>query len=111
MKKTFPFSAPDRATARVIDAIKHDVRKYVKRERRKELPEGKDFWDFACKIGATADAAEPKSLDEVNPAIDAVAAAGAETVFVEILAVGGQHIRHAAAPLGPVPPAPAEPTV
>ena len=77
MKKTFPLSAPDRATARVIDAIKHDVRKYVKRERRKPLPEGTDFWNFACKVGPDAATAEPKVIDEVNAAIDAVAAGGA----------------------------------
>jgi hypothetical protein len=106
MKKTFPLSAPDRATARVIDAIKHDVRKYVKRERRKPLPEGTDFWTFACKVGPDAATAEPKVIDEVNAAIDAVAAAGATAVHIEVLAVSGHHIRYAAAPLGPVAPVP-----
>ena len=110
MKKTFPLSAPDRATARVIDAIKHDVRKYVKRERRKPLPEGTDFWTFACKVGPDAATAEPKLIDEVNAAIDAVAAGGTTEVHIEVLAVSGHHIRHAAAPLGPVTPVvPADP--
>ena len=111
MKKTFSFSAPDRDSARVIDGIKHDVRKYVKRERHKDLPEGADFWDFACKVGPTPDTAEPKRISEVNAAIDAVASAGATEVYIEILAVSGKHVRHPAAPLTPaVAPATGEVT-
>jgi hypothetical protein len=101
MKKTFSFSAPDRDSARVIDGIKHDVRKYVKRERHKDLPEGADFWDFACKVGPTPDTADSKRISEVNAAIDAVASAGGAEVYIEIIAVSGKHVRHPAAPLTP----------
>ena len=107
MKKTFPLTAPDREPPRVIEAIKHEVRKYVKRERRKAVPEGADFWDFACKIGLTAETAETKHIAEVNPAIDAVAQGGAGAVYVEVVAVPGHHVRHSAAPLGENPPGPA----
>ncbi|MEI6053040.1 MAG: DUF6172 family protein [Opitutaceae bacterium] len=106
MKKTFSLSAPDREPQRVIDAIKHDVRKYVKRERRKTLPEGTDFWDFACKLGASSSEATAKPLNEINSTIDALAASGATEIYLEITAIGGRHIRHAAAPLGPEIPAP-----
>ena len=51
MKKTFPLKDPAKADARVLEAIKQDVRKYVKRERRKALPTGVDFWDFNCQLG------------------------------------------------------------
>lgn len=101
MKKTFPLNVTGIESPRVIDAIKHDVRKYVKRERRKTIPEGTDFWDFACKVGPSRDTAESKRIDEVNPAIDAVALAGAPEVYIEILAVSGKHVRHPAAPLTP----------
>jgi hypothetical protein len=101
MKKTFSLSALDRNPQRVIDAIKHEVRKYVKRERRKALPADTDFWDFTCKVGtATADATA-KPLNEINATIDDLAKEGASTIYLEILAVGGRHIRHAAVPLGP----------
>ncbi len=89
MKKTFPLQQPDQADARVIEAVKHDIRKYVKRERRKTLPEGFDQWDFACRVGVDASAAEPKPLKEVPAAIDQVAAGGATSVYVEILAAAG----------------------
>jgi hypothetical protein len=102
MKKTFPLSVAGLDPQRVIEGIKHDVRKYVKRERRKSLPAETDFWDFSCKVGATRDEAATKLLNEVNPAIDAIAAAGSPEVYLEILAVSGKHVRHPAAPLTPV---------
>ena len=73
MKKVFPFSAPGHQPPRVVAAIKSDVRKYVKRERRKPLPEGVDFWDFDCKVGRTLPVTfdvshlfQPLSRDERN---------------------------------------------
>src|SRR4051812_5424644 len=92
MKKTFPLHAPGKADARVLEAIKHDVRKYVKRERRKPLPEGFALWDFACRVGGTPDAAETKSLVELGAAIDAVAQVGGPAVYVEILAVPAHRV-------------------
>ncbi len=90
MKKTFPLHVPGKADPRVVDAIKHDVRKYVKRERRKILPEGFTLWLFDCRVGATPDTAEPVELDRTSAAIDAVVAAeGSTHVYVEILARAG----------------------
>jgi hypothetical protein len=50
MRKTYPLHIDGRHPDRVLDAVKHDVRKYLKRERRRDLPEGADFWDFDCKV-------------------------------------------------------------
>ena len=89
MKKTFPLSLPDRAAPRVIESIKKDVRKYIKRERRKELPEGVDYWDFACKAGKDESVAEVKHVEELIPAIDQASAAGEASLYIEILATPG----------------------
>ena len=89
MKKTFPLTAPNHQPARVIEQIKSDVRKYLKRERKKPLPEGVDFWDFACKVGDDAAGAEVKHVEEVVPAIDAAAAKSAPAIYLEILAIPG----------------------
>jgi len=86
MKKTFSLHAPALADARVIEAIKYEVRRYVKRERGKTLPEEFEVWEFSCKVGADPSSAEPKDLREVTNAIDAVAASGAANVFIEIVA-------------------------
>ena len=43
MKKTFPLQIEGRHPDRVLDAIKNELRKYLKRERRRDLPAGAAF--------------------------------------------------------------------
>ena len=51
MKKTFELTHPKIKLARRVDAVKHEVKKYLKRERNKKLPADADYWDFDCKFG------------------------------------------------------------
>jgi hypothetical protein len=92
MKKIFPLTRPDRAAPRVVEAVKNDVRKYVKRERRKPLPKGFDQWNFRCKLGPDRDHAKDCVLGNISPAIDALAAAGGTQVYIEILAEPGRRV-------------------
>ena len=89
MKKTFPLTAPNHQPARVVEQIKSDVRKYLKRERKKPLPEGVDFWAFDCKVGQGEAAPETKHVEEIVPAIDQAVAAACASVYIEILAAAG----------------------
>ncbi len=89
MKKTFSLQAAGKEDARVRDKIRHEINKYVRRERKKAVPEGFDLWNLNCKVGASAESAEALPLKEVGDAIDRVAADGATAVFVEIVAVAG----------------------
>lgn len=86
MKKTFPLTAPGKDDARVRDKIRHELNKYVRRERQKKLPEGFTLWTFDCRVGRDASTSEPKPLKEIGQAIDALAADGATAVYIEILA-------------------------
>ena len=90
MRKNFPLHIDGRHPDRVLDAVKHDVRKYLKRERRRDLPEGIDFWDFDCKCGLQAADAEVVHLSALIAAIDALAKAQATSVYIEILAKHGK---------------------
>ena len=90
MRKTFKLQVEGKHPDRVMDAIKHEVRKYVKRQRRVPLPAGVDFWDFDCKFGSAEESAETVHLAEVIKRIDAAAAEGAAQVFVEVVAKDGQ---------------------
>lgn len=90
MKKTFPLQVPGLKAPRVVESIKSDVRKYLRRERRKALPEGVDFWDFDCRVGGDAPSAETVHVSGLNGAIDDVAAAENQpSVYVEIFAKPG----------------------
>lgn len=97
MKKTFPFSVPGHQPPRVVESIKNDVRKYLKRERRKALPEGVDFWDFKCRVGQGEGEPAPKHVEELIPAIDEAAASGCASVYIEILSAPGHRKGKAAA--------------
>ncbi len=91
MKKTFKLIHPKIRYDRLIEAAKHDVKKYVKRERKKKLSEGVDFWDFDCKFGNTAeDGVQEIHLAEINKYIDRVKEQQLESFYLEILAKPGR---------------------
>ena len=86
MKKNFNLTSPVHKPDRVAESVKAEINKYLGRERRKALPEGADSWEFDCKCGATEDTAAVILVNEFSQAIDKVAAAQSEKVYVEILA-------------------------
>jgi len=90
MRKTFQLRPEGKNPDRVLDAVKHEIRKYIKRERRRELPEGMDYWDFDCKFGATQEAAEVVHLSALTGLIDGVAKEAGPQFYVEILAKPGK---------------------
>ena len=86
MKKTFKLTHPKIKVARLVESVKHDVSKYLRRERKKKLPEGADFWDFDCKFGPTAEESKVIHVAEISKCIDAAKEQQLESFYVEILA-------------------------
>ena len=86
MKKTFPLTHPKIKPARLVDSIRAELNKYLKRERNKKLPEGSDFWDFDCKAGAAPDTAADAHVSALSKAVGDILEAGAESCYVEIVA-------------------------
>ncbi|WP_287879161.1 DUF6172 family protein [Acidovorax sp.] len=99
MKKTFQLHIEGKNSDRVLDAIKHEIRKYIKRERGRPVPAGADFWDFDCKFGSTAESAAVAHLSALIGLIDGVVREGGTQFYVEILAKGG-HRQARPAPAG-----------
>lgn len=89
MKKTFQLRIEGKHPDRLLDAVKHEIRKYVKRERRRDVPEGADFWDFDCRFGITPAAAKPVHLNSLTVLVDGAAKEGVQSVYVEIIAKPG----------------------
>lgn len=90
MKKTFKLNIEGKNRDRVLDAVKHDIRKYVRRQRRVPLPEGVDFWDFDCRFGASEEAATVVHFATILPLVDAAAKEGADSFYLELLAKEGR---------------------
>jgi hypothetical protein len=101
MKKTFQLELEGKNRDRVLDAVKHEIRKYIKRERRRDVPSGADYWDFDCKFGLDAQAAQPVHLGNLIGSIDAAAKEGAAKIYVEILAKPGHRKARAAGDADP----------
>jgi len=86
MKKTFKLTHPTTKVPRLVEAAKHEIKKYLKRERRKKLPEGVDFWDFDCKFGSTAEESKEIHSSEINKCIDKIEEKRLDSFYMEILA-------------------------
>jgi Family of unknown function (DUF6172) len=89
MKKTFQLNIEGKNRDRVVEATKHEIRKYVKRQRRVPLPVGVDFWDFDCRFGVTEASASVVHFATLTSLIDAVVTQGGDAFFLEILAKQG----------------------
>jgi len=86
MKKTFNLTHEKIKYPRMIERSKSEIRKYIKRERRKELPEGADFWDFDCKFGPAEAAAKEVHLAEIDACISDIEKQELNSFYVEIIA-------------------------
>ena len=93
MKKTFRLTHPTIKIARLVECVRRDVRRYLKRERRRELPEGADFWDFDCRFGPTAEESVVIHVAEVGKFIGAAEEQQLESFYVEILAKPGHRTK------------------
>jgi len=89
MKKTFKLTHEKIKTPRLVDAIKHEVKKYIKRERRRVLPESADFWDFDCRFGANEASSKAIHLSEINKSISWAESEQLKNFYLEILAKPG----------------------
>ncbi len=89
MKKTFKLTHPKIKVPRLVDAIKHEVRKYLRRERRKNLPEDVDFWDFDCRFGVDEASSEVVHVSDIDKSIDQAESKQLESFYLEILAKPG----------------------
>ncbi len=90
MRKTYPLNLEGKNRDRLLDASKHDIRKYFRRERGKSLPAGADVWQFDTRLGLDEASAVAVPESELIAAINRVTAEGAEQFFVEVLARPGK---------------------
>ena len=89
MKKTFHLSHPKIKLPRLVEAIKFEVKKYLKRERNKMLPPDVDFWDFDCKYGADEASSAVIHVSEINKAISSAEDKELKSFYLEILVKPG----------------------
>ena len=84
MKKTFKLQHPKIKLPRVVDSVKHEIRKLLKKERAKTLPTGAKYWGFDCKFGESEETAIEVHLSSLTKNIDELVAKNIVTLYVEI---------------------------
>ena len=85
MKKTFKLSHKKLSLPRLVESIKHEIKKYIKRERRRELPEDADYWDFDCRFGKDQETSEVIHMSEINQSISRAESEQLESFYLEIM--------------------------
>ncbi|MDC0932307.1 DUF6172 family protein [Arcobacteraceae bacterium] len=85
MKKTYQLTATNKEPARVVEAIKNEIRKYIKREKRKTLPEGMNFWNMDCKFGQNDAEPETIAFQDITKCIDEAVDANCKSIYLELL--------------------------
>ena len=93
MKKVFTLIDEKKKPARMVEAAKNTINKYIKRERKKTLTDGMDFWDFECQYGANAEEALPVHLSQLSVAIDQSVANELDSFYVQIVAKEAKRTR------------------
>lgn len=86
MKKTFKLDHPKIKVPRVVDSVKHDIKKFLKKERKKPLPSGANYWGFDCKFGQSEETAVVIKLASLTAHIDDLVENNIMTIYVEITA-------------------------
>jgi len=87
MKKVFKIKQEKLKPERAVDAIKNELRKYTKREKKKDLPNKKTmYWDFECKFGKNSELASSCTFDEIISQLNDVIEADWEECYIEVMA-------------------------
>lgn len=87
MKKIFKLQDEKKHSDRVLEAIKHEIRKYAKRESKKKLPESTSmYWDFDCRIGRDFPTSQAVKFEELIKVLDNAKESGWTECYIEILA-------------------------
>ena len=84
MKKTFLLTDSKKAPQRVLESIKSNIKKYIKREKRKELPDGSNFWKIDCKFGKDKDSAIEIKYEDVMKNINEASAQNLPSFYIEL---------------------------
>lgn len=69
----------------MADAFRNEIKRYIKRESNKKLPEGFDYWDFDCRLGIDDSNAKEIAVPSIGGAIESIVQNGDESFYMEIL--------------------------
>ncbi|MCJ8328289.1 MAG: DUF6172 family protein [Campylobacterales bacterium] len=84
MKKTYQLIDEKQNLDRIVESIKNDVRKYIKREKRKTLQD-EHIWMFDCKSAINDEEIKEIKFTDITNVIDEAADNNAKTIYIELI--------------------------
>ena len=93
MKKIFKLQEENKNEQRLLEAIKNEIRKYIKREKRKPLPEDVDYWKFECKFAKEDNTPETIDFLDITKCIDEASNEKCTSFYMEILSTEGIKVK------------------
>ncbi|WP_072680317.1 DUF6172 family protein [Arcobacter sp. LA11] len=93
MKKTFKLNEENKNPDRLLEAIKYEIRKYIKREKRKPLPEDVDFWDLKCKFAKNDEKPEIIDFVDITKCINEASNEKCDSFYMEIISQKGYRVK------------------
>jgi uncharacterized protein YqgV (UPF0045/DUF77 family) len=89
LKKTFLLTNSKKNPQRVLDSIKNNIRKYIKREKRKPLPDNSNFWNINCKFGQNKETAIEIKYEDIMKCINEASEQNLESFYIELSTTAG----------------------
>ncbi len=90
MKKTYQLKVEDKNRERLVETYKNEIRKYIKREKKKKLPVGADFWTMECKFGRGEEPVKSINFVDIMKHIDKAVRKDSDSFYMEIITHPGQ---------------------
>lgn len=90
MKKRFALTDTKKAPQRVLEGIKNDIRKYIKREKRKPLPADTNFWRIDCKFAKNDNDLQDIKFEDIIKNINEASNEGCESFMIELVSTAIQ---------------------
>jgi len=87
LKKTFKLQESGKHPDRTMDTIKHQLRKYLKREKKKKFQSTNSFWDFECRFGENYESSKEVTFNDIIKLLDEAKEEKWKECYIEIIAV------------------------
>ena len=86
MKKKFLLKEENKNSDRLLESIKYQIRKYIKREKRKANSDEDTILRFACKFAKDDEEIETISFTDITKCINEASQKDCESFYIEIIA-------------------------
>lgn len=86
MKKRFALTAQNKKPERVLESVKNEIRKYIKREKGKTLPDGADYWRIDCRFAKNEDEPQDIRFEDIIKNINEASQESCESFYIELIA-------------------------